>query len=42
MLTTTIATGNGIGSVAPSAQANYSIDYMGAVTVFQQFPLAHL
>ena len=30
---------NGIGSVAPSAQANYSVDYMGAVTVFQQqFP----
>ena len=26
-------------SVAPSAQANYSVDYMGAVTVFQQqFP----
>ena len=30
---------NGVGSVAPSAQANYSVDYMGAVTVFQQqFP----
>ena len=29
----------GVGSVAPSAQANYSVDYMGAVTVFQQqFP----
>mgnify|MGYP005975858473 FL=1 len=30
---------NGVGSVVPSAQANYSVDYMGAVTVFQQqFP----
>ena len=30
---------NGVGSVTPSAQANYSVDYMGAVTVFQQqFP----
>lgn len=30
---------NGVGSVVPSAQANYSVDYMGAITVFQQqFP----
>lgn len=29
----------GVGSVVPSAQANYSVDYMGAITVFHQnFP----